>query len=130
MRVAFALLFSGFCSALFYAVVFVEPRHYGQLLLMAAPVVVFLSLVLGSVLYVLMRKFGVEIGIVSTVIAGGALGATPGLFLIVIASSPSPHFPMPEALVEGNIRATIIFALFGALGGLVFSGMFRLLRLK
>jgi hypothetical protein len=128
-RIAVALTLSGFAGALAFAVVYLPPRHYPEFLLSVSPIVFFLSVPLGGVLYAVLAKF-MHLTTPTCIAAGAVLGAVPGVLLWEFAGPLAPGTEIPEHLLVQNRLNILLYAAFGAVGGIAFAILSRVLRIR
>jgi hypothetical protein len=123
LSVALSLIAAGLVAMLLFIAKFGAPEWYLNYFFVLSPIVLLLSLVVGGLLYAVLNALRVPLSIPICIAAGALIGALPGVLLWLGYRQPPPS---PEEVAT----YPIIFGAFGAIGGLTFALIVRMLKLR
>jgi len=124
-----ALFGSGMAGAISFALFCVTPSQYVTIVVIAVPVCGFLSVFFGGGIYGILSMRHIPVTLSKCVLFGALLGAIPGFVLWATSQSPSVDWSATHEL-SAAASSPVVFGVFGAIGGLAFAGLSKMLRLR
>ncbi len=100
--------------AFMYGTEFQGQSYFLTYILVLLPFTAAIALLVGGPSFWILRRLGVQRGILPCIVVGAALGSLPGLFMLGVQSEHTPW-------LDSEVRQyPLLFGSFGAIGGLCF----------